>query len=183
LLNCSGTMQGTKIVQANNGVQLLSQELMADPRSASTVCISIIPFAETAFQMDLVPIATFSPPQLSAYGRSALGAALCLLNQSLDQDILQSTPSQKGDYKPLVFLLTDSNPTDAWQGEAWRLATRKVNKPQNVVALAIGDKVDLGILRQITPNVLQMDYLTADALRAFFQWVSAPVDAGFTVGF
>jgi uncharacterized protein YegL len=175
LLDCSGSMQGTKIVQVNNGVQLVYQELMADPRSANTVHISIIPFAETAYQMDLVPIGSFSPPQLSANGRTSLGAALGLLNQSLDQDLVPNAPGQKGDYKPLVFLLTDGQPTDSWQTEAQHLATRTVNRAQNIVALAIGSDADIGVLQQITPNVLRMDNVTGDALRAFFQWMSASI--------
>lgn len=175
LLDCSGSMSGVKIQQVNTGVQLLYQELNNDPRCADTVHISIIPFASSAYQMDLVPITQFTPPQLAASGSTALGSALSLLNQSLDNDLIVNQPGKKGDYKPMVFLLTDGQPTDAWDQEAARLKSRTTNKAGTIVALAIGHDADVGMLKQITENVLKMENVTGDAIRAFFQWVSASV--------
>ena len=175
LLDCSGSMSGVKIQQVNTGVQLLYQELNNDPRCADTVYISIIPFASSAYQMDLVPITQFAPPQLAASGSTALGSALSLLNQSLDNDLIANQPGKKGDYKPMVFLLTDGQPTDTWDQEAARLKSRTTNKAGTIVALAIGHDADVGMLKQITENVLKMENVTGDAIRAFFQWVSASV--------
>lgn len=175
LLDCSSSMAGVKIQQVNTGVQMLFQELMADPRSADTIWISIIPFASSAYQMDLVPIAEFTPPQLIANGQRALGAALSLLNQSLDSDLIINQPGKKGDYKPLVFILTDGPPTDTWQVETQRLKSRTINKTANIIALAIGDGAHVPLLKQITNEVLQMENVTGDYLRAFFQWVSQSV--------
>lgn len=175
LIDHSGSMGGTKIVQVNQGIQLLYTELMNDPRSVATVNISIIPFEETAYQMDLVPIQQFTPPQFSPGGGTALGAAIKLLNDSLDNDLIENKPGQKGDYKPLVFLLTDGMPTDSWQGEAQRLQTRATGKTANVVALAIGADADVSMLKQITPNVLKIEAVTSDVLREFFIWVTASI--------
>lgn len=175
LLDCSGSMSGVKIQQVNTGVQLLYQELNNDPRCADTVYISIIPFASSAYQMDLVPITQFAPPRLAASGSTALGSALSLLNQSLDNDLIANQPGKKGDYKPMVFLLTDGQPTDTWDQEAARLKSRTTNKAGTIVALAIGHDANVGMLRQITENVLKMENVTGDAIRAFFQWVSASV--------
>jgi len=175
LLDCSSSMAGVKIQQVNTGVQMLYQELMADPRSADTVYISIIPFASSAYQMDLVPIAQFTPPQLTANGQTALGSALSLLNQSLDGDLIINQPGKKGDYKPLVFILTDGQPTDTWDVEAGKLKARTSNKAANIIALAIGNDADVGTLQHITGDVLKMENVTGDNLRAFFQWVSQSV--------
>lgn len=175
LLDCSSSMSGVKIQQVNTGVQMLYQELMADPRSADTVYISIIPFASSAYQMDLVPIAQFTPPQLTANGQTALGSALSLLNQSLDSDLIVNQPGKKGDYKPLVFILTDGQPTDTWDAEAQKLKSRTTNKAANIIALAIGTDADTSTLKQITNEVLKMENVTGDNLRAFFQWVSQSV--------
>ncbi|HEU5438933.1 MAG TPA: TIR domain-containing protein [Ktedonobacterales bacterium] len=175
LLDCSSSMAGVKIEQVNTGVQMLYQELMADPRSADTVYISIIPFASSAYQMDLVPIAQFTPPQLKANGQRALGSALSLLNQSLDSDLIINQPGKKGDYKPLVFILTDGPPTDIWQVEAQRLKSRAHSELASIIALAIGDNVPITLLKQLTDNVLKVENVTGDNLRAFFQWVSQPV--------
>lgn len=175
LLDISGSMQGTKIVAVNNGVTLIYQELMGDPRSASTVHISVITFAEQAYQMPMVPITQFTPPQLSASGSTALGGALHLLNESLDRDLIANQPGRKGDYKPLVFLLTDGMPTDHWNDEATRLSARQSSKPVNVIGLAIGDDADEAVIRQIASTTLKMTDVSPENLRAFFEWVSASI--------
>lgn len=173
LLDCSSSMAGVKIQQVNTGVQMLYQELMADPRSADTVYISIIPFASSAYQMDLVPIAQFTPPQLTANGQTALGSALSLLNQSLDSDLIINQPGKKGDYKPLVFILTDGQPTDTWDAEAQKLRARTT--AANIIALGIGHDADDQVLQAVAGTVLKMENVTGDNLRAFFQWVSQSV--------
>jgi len=175
LLDCSSSMSGVKIQQVNTGVQTIYQELQNDPRSADTVHISIIPFNTTAYQMDLVPITQFQPPSLQANGSTALGAALSLLNQSLDNDLIQNQPGKKGDYKPLVFLLTDGMPTDSWQGEATKLQNRTSNKTANIIAIAIGSDADTSVLHQIANSVLLMTDVNSSNLNALFQWVSASV--------
>jgi uncharacterized protein YegL len=174
LLDTSGSMQGTKIVGLNNGVQTLYHELMADPRCASTVHISMITFADKAYQMDMVPVTAFTPPQLTANGSTSLGGALHALNESLDRDIIPNQPGRKGDYKPLVFLLTDGQPTDQWQPEAQRLNSRTANRALNVIGLAIGDDADEGVLRQICKVVLKLEdqLANAEGLRRFFDWVT-----------
>lgn len=175
LLDTSGSMQGVKIVAVNNGVTAIYQELMGDPRSAQTVHISLITFADQAYQMPMVPIQQFVPPQLNAAGTTSLGGALHLLNESLDRDILQNQPGRKGDYKPLVFLLTDGMPTDHWETEKDRLRQRSANRPLNIIGLAVGDDADMGVIHQIATVPMKMQDATPDALRQFFAWVSASI--------
>jgi len=68
----------------------------------------------------------------------------------------KTTPTQKGDYKPLVFLLTDGQPTDKWKPAAE--AVRRANNPKiaNIYAIGCGPDVDTNILRQITDIVLKL---------------------------
>ncbi|MEO7001730.1 MAG: hypothetical protein ABI068_07925 [Ktedonobacterales bacterium] len=87
---------------------MIYQELMNDPRSASTVYISVITFASQAYQIPLMPITQFTPPQLSANGTTALGGALNILNQSLDQDLIAN---QVGGaiFVYIVFIIASAN--------------------------------------------------------------------------
>jgi uncharacterized protein YegL len=176
LLDCSGSMQGVKIVSVNNGVSTIYEELMRDPRSASTVHISVIYFNDQAYQLDMVPITHFTPPQLFASGTTALGAALHLLNESMESDLIPNTPGRKGDYKPLVFLLTDGQPSDQWESEATRLRERAASgRPLNIIGLAIGDDADIGVIQRIASTTLKMAHVTAENIRAYFDWVSASI--------
>lgn len=179
LLDCSSSMSGMKIQQVNDGVQTLYKELMSEPRAVETVHICVIHFASTAAKMPMVPLAdpTFRPPQFKADGSTALGEALKLLNQSLDTDlkVVSTGARRKGDYKPLIFLLTDGQPTDSWQEEAQKLKARTTMKSANVIALAIGTDARPEMLKQVTPIVLKMDTVTPELLHEFFVWISQSV--------
>ena len=60
----------------------------------------------------------------------------------------------KGDYRPLVFLLTYGQPTDDYRPAA--TAIRAANNPKiaNIYAIGCGPDVDTGMLREITDIVL-----------------------------
>lgn len=177
LVATSASMQGVKIAAINDGITEIWQELMSDPRSAETVYISLITFADQVSQSPLTPMAQFVPPQLSVAGRGvSLGAALHLLNESLDRDIILNVPSGKGDYTPIVFLLMDSPPTDDWQPEAQRLRSRSTARPLHIIGLAIGD-ASIYVMQQVTSTVLKMQYVTPEVWRQFFTWTSQSVRA------
>ncbi len=176
LVDCSGSMAGDPIVAVNQGMSLLHNELMAQPTALETVYLSVIKFGGTADQIvPLTEIASFIPPTLSAGGGTPLGEALRLLTQSIDRDVKTTTATTKGDWKPLIFLLTDGEPTDSWQSEAQALKTRSTKKVANIIALGCGSAVNQSTLKQITENVILMDTVTPDMLAAFFKWVSASV--------
>ncbi len=174
LLDTSASMQGVKIVGVNNGVTLIYQELINDPRAASTVNISVITFADQAYQAPLTPIDQFTPPQLVANGMTALGGALHLLNESLDADLIPNQGGEiKGDYKPLIFLLTDGQPNDHWQNEAARLTGRTM--PANIIGIGIGADADMNVIRQLTRMALRLEDVTPQSISALFQWVSGSI--------
>jgi uncharacterized protein YegL len=176
LLDVSGSMTGAPIQAVEQGVQLLHNELLAQPQAVEMVHLSVITFASSVNQViPLSPVTSFSPPSLSAGGGTSLGGALRLLGQCLDREITPTTPTKKGDYKPLVFMLTDGEPTDSWEPEVAALKARREKKVGSIIALGCGDSVNTGVLRQITESVLLMTDVTPDNLRAFFKWVSASV--------
>ncbi len=174
LLDTSASMAGVKIVGVNNGVTMIYQELIGDPRAASTVYISVITFADQAYQAPLTPIDQFTPPQLVANGMTALGGALHLLNESLDADLIPNQGGEiKGDYKPLVFLMTDGQPNDHWQSEAQRLTSRST--AANIIGIGIGNDADMGVIRQITRMALLLQDVTPQGIRNLFTWVSGSI--------
>jgi uncharacterized protein YegL len=84
----------------------------------------------------------------------------------------QNDGEQKGDWKPLIFLLTDGNPTDRWQSAADELKNRR---PGNVIAVACGESMDTNVLKSITETVLVMKDMSPNAFSQFFKWVSSSI--------
>ena len=114
LLDTSGSMYGEPIEAVKNGVQTLISTLRSDPYALETAYISIITFNSSAQQVTpLTELAAFQQPNIDASGCTALGGALELLSQKIDTEITKTTAEVKGDWRPLVFIMTDGEPTDS----------------------------------------------------------------------
>lgn len=173
LLDVSGSMQGDPIEAVRHGVRALVSELRSDPQALETAYLSVITFNSSARQVcPLTELMLFKEPQLSAGGATALGAALKLLSECIRSEVRKSTETQKGDWRPLVFILTDGAPTDDWREAA---AALKAAKPANIIACAAGAYADTTVLKEITDCVLMMNTLSAGDLAQFFAWVSSSV--------
>lgn len=178
LLDTSGSMMGAKIEAVNVGVRMLYDQLMNDPMAIETVFVSIIKFDSEAKQIvPLTAITQFKPPSLSAGGGTSLGSALKMLNERLDQEIITNSKDRKGDYKPLIFLMTDGKPTDTWEPAAAAIRNRPKQKVATIIALGCGGpgEVDENILKQVADVVLRMENVSADQITQFFKWVSQSV--------
>lgn len=104
-----------------------------------------------------------------------MGEALALLSQKADQEVTKTTAEQKGDWKPLVFIMTDGEPTDDLNKG---LAEFKKRKWGMVVACAAGSGANTDTLKKITECVVSLDTADSATIKAFFKWVSASVSSG-----
>lgn len=176
LLDVSGSMTGEPIEAVKNGVQVLVSSLRQDPYALETAFLSIITFDSSARQLvPLTELSMFQIPDVQAAGTTALGDALSLLAKSAEKEVTKTTLEQKGDWKPLVFIMTDGEPTDDWQKG---LAEFKKQKFGVVVACAAGQHANTSILKQITDIVVQLDTTDTSTIKAFFKWVSASISIG-----
>lgn len=176
LLDCSGSMYGEPIEAVKNGVQVLVSTLRQDPYALETAYLSIITFDSNAKQVSpLTELASFQQPNIQASGCTALGEALALLSQKADQEVTKTTAEQKGDWKPLVFIMTDGEPTDDLNKG---LAEFKKRKWGMVVACAAGSGANTDTLKKITECVVSLDTADSATIKAFFKWVSASVSSG-----
>lgn len=173
LLDTSGSMMGEPIESVKNGVQTMISALRQDPYALETAYLSIITFSSNANQLvPLTELTSFQAPNLEASGTTSLGEALSLLASKSDSEIVKTTSEQKGDWKPIVFIMTDGMPTDDWQKGLAEFQKRKWGM---VVACAAGQAVDTTILKQITEIVVQLDTADSSSFKAFFKWVSASI--------
>ena len=176
LLDCSGSMYGEPIEAVKNGVQVLVSTLRQDPYALETAYLSIITFDSNARQVTpLTELAAFQQPEIQASGCTALGEALSLLTRKAEQEVTKTTAETKGDWKPLVFIMTDGEPTDDLNKG---LADFKKGKWGMVVACAAGAGANTDTLKKITECVVSLDTADSATLKAFFKWVSASVSSG-----
>lgn len=176
LLDTSGSMYGEPIEAVRNGVQVLISTLRSDPYALETAYLSIITFDNSAKQITpLTELSAFQQPNIDANGCTALGEALELLANRVDAEVTKTTAEVKGDWKPLVFIMTDGEPTDNLNKG---LAEFKKRKFGTVVACAAGAGANTNTLKQITENVVSLDTADSGTIKAFFKWVSASISTG-----
>ncbi len=170
VLDCSGSMAGEPIEALRQGMKALLSDLKGDPQALETAFLSVITFDSGARQVvPLTELMLFQEPNLDAAGSTSLGEALKLLEQAIDKEVKKSTAAQKGDWRPLVFLMTDGQPTDSWQAAADSIKSKKLG---NIIACAAGPGADANPLKHITETVVKLDNLQPDTLKQFFKWVS-----------
>lgn len=176
LLDCSESMVGEPIEAVHKGLSSLMMDLKSNPLALETVAVSIVTFASTARQIaPLTDVIRFQLPKLKMGSGTALGAALELWMQSMKREVVKTTAEQKGDYKPICFILTDGIPTDNWEAAADKVKTTIVGKQANVIVVACGPDADINKLRRISESVIDLKDVGPGTFKKFFQWVSASV--------
>ena len=176
LLDTSGSMHGEPIEAVKTGVQTLVSTLRQDPYALETAYLSVITFDSKAQQViPLTELPSFQIPSITASGVTELGEALELLADCIDREVTKTTQEVKGDWKPLVFIMTDGSPTDDWKKGLAKLNLKRLGI---IVACAAGHAADTSVLKQITEAVVKLDAADSSAIKAFFRWVSDSISTG-----
>lgn len=180
LLDTSGSMRGEPIHSVNVGLQAMLSALRQDPYALESVHLSIITFDVEA--REYLPLTPLDEVKLGEVvvpdaGATFLGAALELLLQRVDRDIKKTTGDAKGDWRPLLFVMTDGSPSDL---HAYREAIAEVKKRNfgSILACAAGPKAKQEVLLELTDRVVTLDTMDSAAFSGFFKWVSASVAVG-----
>jgi len=180
LLDTSGSMRGEPIHSVNAGMQAMLAALRQDPYALESVWLSIITFDVEAREIiPLTPIDQVRLPEIQApqSGATFLGAALELLISSVDRNVRKTTAEAKGDWRPMLFVMTDGSPSDlhAFKEAAGEIRRRNFG---NVIACAAGPKARQENLRFLTDHVVTLDTMDTASFSGFFKWVSASVASG-----
>lgn len=173
LLDTSGSMIGEPIEQVANGVQMLVSALRQDPYALETAFLSVIEFSSTASQVvPLTELNAFQPPVFTASGATSFGDALALVADRADDEVVLTTEDVRGDWKPMVFIMTDGNPTDDWE-KGWQKFQQL--KWGIIVGCAVNDG-SVDVLQKVCGDaVVRLSTSDSGAMAAFFKWVSASV--------
>lgn len=185
LIDTSGSMKGEPIESVKVGLSDMIASLRLDPYALETVCISIITYDRDVRQLiPLTELENLRLPEIECpdYGPTHTGAALNMLCDCYDKEVNMGSREQKGDWMPLLFLLTDGKPGDLMVYED---AIKKVQHHQftNIVACAAGPKAKTEPLKKLTGNVFTLETMDSSTFKKFFQWVTINVQqGGRTVG-
>ncbi len=178
LLDCSESMIGPAVSAVQLGVEKLIGELRRDPQALETAHISLITFDSDARQiLPLTELTDVQVPRLRVGPGTSLGAGLQMLRQCVERECRRTTAQQKGDFRPIAFLLTDGQPTDHWQSAAQALRDSSGTRLANLYAIGCGEDVDYDLLGQVSDIVFRLDEMTPDRMSKLFVWLSASVQS------
>ena len=180
LLDTSGSMRGEPIESVKNGLHSLVATLRQDPHALESVCLAIITFdREVTVQVPLTALEEFQLPDFGTpdSGPTHLGLALEELCTQVDRDLIRSTPETKGDWRPLLFVMTDGSPSDKMRFKQIVPSVRQKGFGI-IVACAAGPKARKDDLVLLADEVVELETLDGAAFQQFFEWVSAAVVDG-----
>lgn len=178
LIDCSESMAGAAIDSVNTAIQDMVQVLRGTPHALETVALSVIAFSgDVRLVVPLTPVDMFHLPALKIRPGTSLGRALDLLASCISTDVVRTTKDRKGDWRPLVFLFTDGQPTDDWRGAAERIKSLNSPRIANIYAIGCGEDVDFSVLHEITDIVFKTPSSNAEAIRKAFVWITASVQS------
>ena len=180
LLDTSGSMKGEPIEAVKVGLASLIASLRQDPHALETVHLCLMTFDRDI--KTLVPLTSldqFVLPEIMApeTGPTFTGLALKEVCTAVERDVIKSTKEQKGDWRPLLFLLTDGGASDV------QLFTEMIPRVKQagfgaIVGCAAGPKAKPEELKKVCGQVVALDTMDGHSFQAFFKWVSTAVSSG-----
>lgn len=178
LLDCSGSMS-TVINDLTKGVEKLKQFTITHEVAKKSVEILVITFDSTARKLDDFKLSEdWKVPTLNANGSTAMGEAIKIGLDSLQQRKVHLRKNGVNFYKPWLVLITDGAPTDMQKGDAlWKQIQGELKKESERICIpwAFGtETADMGNLNDLFPH--GHVYRLKDAnFEAVFKWLSDSV--------
>lgn len=180
LIDTSGSMKGEPIESVKVGLEAMLMTLRQDPYALETVWLSIITYDREARQlMPLTQVGDFRLPEITTpdSGPTHTGAALELLCAKVDEEVKRGSSRQKGDWMPLLFVMTDGKPSDVQLYDNMVLEVKRRNFA-SIVACAAGMHAKTVPLKKLTHRVFALETVDSTTFKQFFKWVSASIGIG-----
>lgn len=173
-------MKGEPIESVKVGLSALLSTLRQDPAALDSVHLSVLTFDRIVNVLaPLTPLDAFQVPDLQTpeSGPTHLGEALEELCKRVDSEVNRSTGEEKGDWKPLLFIMTDGSPSDKMKFKEMIPEVKKRDFGI-VVGCAAGPKAKQDDLLPLCSQVVTLETMDSATFNQFFKWVSASIATG-----
>jgi uncharacterized protein YegL len=177
LVDTSASMSGD-IAAVSAGLEDLGAALARDTVARNRVEIVVVTFGGTVtVHADFGEAAVFEPPALQAAGDTPMSAALLLALELVELKKRAYKASGLDYHRPLVFLLTDGDPTDL---DRWPEAVRRVREAERgkkIALFSVGTgAADFKRLAELSPDRTPLRLQEA-RWETMFRWLSRSVQA------
>ena len=177
LVDTSRSMSGD-IAEVSEGLRGLGAALARDTVARNRVELVVVTFGgAVTVHGDFGEAAVFEPPALTAAGDTPMGAALLRALELVDLKKRAYKESGLDYHRPLVFLLTDGEPTDV---ECWPEAVRRVREAEGskkIALFSVGTATaGFSRLMELSPGRTPLRLREAQ-WETMFQWLSRSVQA------
>lgn len=164
LLDTSNNMKGAPIKAMQTGLEQFQCEILEDVFLREAIAVGVITFSDEArlITNGLIPISAFQTfPLTTAGDGKRLDLAFQMLLQSMERDVIKAVVGgQRGDWRPVVFVIIDGQPTDEcgnmtdqlWTNVRKEIINRPKGqiKPSCIIAFGCGPNVDDATLQAIS---------------------------------
>lgn len=175
VIDVSESMVGNPLRYMQEGITRLLSSLRTDPHALETVHLSVIAFAGVAKTLaPLVELFAFYPPRLPIGSGTSIGAALTHLMDEIDRQVVRASSEQKGDYKPVVYFMSDGSCTDNPSAAIARWQKRFAQRA-TLVNIGIGPFADLSVLAPISAQSLRLEQCDEKDFKTFINWISQSI--------
>jgi uncharacterized protein YegL len=173
-------MNGEPIQALNNAMSGMINSLRSDAQASETLWISIITFDRIVNEISpLTELPLFQLPEIVCpqSGPTNTGKALELLYNKVSKEVKKGSPTQKGDWRPLLFIFTDGKPSDPQLYSEMIPKIKSLNFG-SIVGCAAGSLADNSKLKELAETVVHLDTADSSTLKQFFKWVSDTIEQG-----
>jgi len=168
-IDTSGSMRGEPIKMVNNALQMIRSAVLQDPHMIEIAYLSIITFdMQVREVLPLTPIEILSKyglPEITCpgSGSSLLGAALEHIAQIATRNAIRSSPEQKGDWSPILFIFTNGKLNDPLAYDAAIPLIKSINF-HNIAVFLTNSKADLVNFKRLTEIICSLETTGVESL-------------------
>lgn len=162
------------IDELNAGLTAFREELMADELAVKRVELALVTFGPVRKLTDFQNPDLFRPPQLAADGDTPMGLAIERAVTMVRERKAAYRQNGISYYRPWIFLISDGEPTDQWQGAAELV--RRGEEARAFAFFAVGvEGANFDVLSRIAAR--QPLRLSGLRFREMFMWLSSSLSS------